>query len=175
MEEHRERRLIVTGLLRLNHGVLLVRQRGAGETGDHWTLPGGLAQPGESLTEALYRELAEESGLSAEEYGRLVCVTQLIDVPRGRESVAFVIEVTEWTGRMEARDSGGRVREVGFFQEDAALERLESTRTIMLREPIQAFLKGDVSLGALWLYRDEGDGPRMIHGPNLVPNTEVRI
>ncbi|MCP4644065.1 MAG: NUDIX hydrolase, partial [bacterium] len=159
MEEQRERRLIVAGLLRLNHGVLLVRQRGAGEAGDHWALPGGLAEPGEVLTEALKRELAEESGLSAEQYGQLVCVTQLVDVPRNRESVAFAIEVTEWTGKMEGHDVGGRVREVGFFQESDALERLDATRTVMMREPIQAFLKGQVSLGALWLYRDEGDGP----------------
>ena len=45
--------------------VLLVR-RGAEPLKGHWSLPGGLLEVGESLTEGVKREVLEETGLMVE-------------------------------------------------------------------------------------------------------------
>jgi ADP-ribose pyrophosphatase YjhB (NUDIX family) len=45
--------------------VLLIR-RGAEPLKGHWSLPGGLVELGESLTEAVVREVREETGLIVE-------------------------------------------------------------------------------------------------------------
>lgn len=57
--------------------VLLIRRNKA-PYATHWTLPGGRVEPGESLHEALARELNEETGLVATTVGALVCVVESI-------------------------------------------------------------------------------------------------
>jgi len=51
----------VTGLLIENDRVLLVRQTVASDR--EWSLPGGRAEAGETLEEAIIREMLEETGL----------------------------------------------------------------------------------------------------------------
>ena len=54
---------IVSALVRLGDEVLLVKQQGPEDLEAHWALPGGVAEPGELLVEALVREVREETGL----------------------------------------------------------------------------------------------------------------
>ncbi len=42
---------------------LLMVRRGHGPAGGRWSVPGGRVEPGETLAEAVVRELAEETGL----------------------------------------------------------------------------------------------------------------
>ena len=56
-----EPRLRVSALLRWNDGLLLCRHEKPGK--EYWLLPGGGVNAGESLVDALDRELAEELGL----------------------------------------------------------------------------------------------------------------
>ncbi len=44
---------------------LLMIRRGHGPAGGRWSVPGGRVEPGETLAEAVVRELAEETGLEA--------------------------------------------------------------------------------------------------------------
>lgn len=44
---------------------LLVIRRGHGPAAGEWSVPGGRVEPGETLAEAVVREVAEETGLEA--------------------------------------------------------------------------------------------------------------
>jgi ADP-ribose pyrophosphatase YjhB (NUDIX family) len=57
-----EPRLRVSALLRWNDRILLCRQEKPGK--EYWLLPGGGVDGGESLAEALWRELSEEIGIN---------------------------------------------------------------------------------------------------------------
>ena len=71
--------LVVVAVLRREDQVLLVRQQGPGDAKPSWTLPGGVVEAGELLTEALERELMEETGLTVVEIGSLAYVVQVHD------------------------------------------------------------------------------------------------
>lgn len=58
--------------------LLVTRNRTPGDPGDDWhILPGGGQQPGETLAEALRREVREETGFEVEP-GRLLWIRELI-------------------------------------------------------------------------------------------------
>ncbi|HEX2062984.1 MAG TPA: NUDIX domain-containing protein [Acidimicrobiales bacterium] len=48
----------------LDERLLMVR-RGHGPAGGRWSVPGGRVEPGETLAEAVVREVAEETGMEA--------------------------------------------------------------------------------------------------------------
>ena len=60
-----EPRIRVSALLRWQGRILLIRHEKEGR-GEYWLLPGGGVNAGESLTDALHRELAEEVGVGDE-------------------------------------------------------------------------------------------------------------
>jgi ADP-ribose pyrophosphatase YjhB (NUDIX family) len=56
----------VGAIVRDDAGRLLLIQRGHDPEAGRWSLPGGRIEPGESDTEALVREMLEETGLTVE-------------------------------------------------------------------------------------------------------------
>jgi 8-oxo-dGTP diphosphatase len=146
-----EPRIRVSAILRRDGRVLLCRQEKAGDT--YWLLPGGGVEHGESLAEALQRELREELGLTEKvAIEGPVCVVDSI-APEGRPAKHVVHIVF-------AGDLGGRSLEK-VASSDAAVRghRLfgaEELAGLPLHPPIHRFLAawepGDptVYLGALW-------------------------
>lgn len=89
----------VTGVVVEDDHVLLLNQDT--DTGRSWSLPGGKVEQGESLEQALVREMLEETGVQVE-VGRLLYVCD--HLPGGS---THVVHIT-----FEARRVGGTLGEV---------------------------------------------------------------
>jgi ADP-ribose pyrophosphatase YjhB (NUDIX family) len=148
-----EPRIRVSAILRWQDRVLLCRHEKAGR-GEYWLLPGGGVNQGESLVDALYRELEEEVGITDEipVEGPVAIVDSIS--PDRRIPGKHVVHI------IFAGDLSGRSLEAVNSQ-DAAVHghRLFSTADlddVVLHPPIQRFLRrwqpGDpaVYLGSLW-------------------------
>jgi ADP-ribose pyrophosphatase YjhB (NUDIX family) len=147
-----EPRIRVSAILRWRGRVLLCRHEKPDK--EYWLLPGGGVNSGESLVDALHRELAEELGLDDElpVEGPVAIVDSIAPVrsfaPKHVVHIIF------------AGDLGGRSLET-VTSRDAAVRghRLFAVGDldgVVLHPPIQRFLQrwqpGDpaVYLGALW-------------------------
>ena len=115
---------IAAGIIRRGDEVLLVQQQGADDPVAVWSLPGGVAEPGEVLSEALVREVREETGLRVVDIGPLAYVVQHdnrapVQLHEGRPgtgylATAFVFEVTAWAGKVRHADPDGYVLNAEF-------------------------------------------------------------
>ena len=147
-----EPRIRVSAILRWQGRVLLVRQEKPGK--EYWLLPGGGVDAGETLLEALRRELREELSIEANaQFEGPVAIVDSI-APRGglaRKHVVHIIFTTDLSHRslhdVETRDAAVR---------GARLFALEELGDVVIHPPIKRFLArwqpGDpaVYLGALW-------------------------
>ncbi|CAB1128217.1 NUDIX hydrolase [Candidatus Hydrogenisulfobacillus filiaventi] len=98
--ERRQARLRARAFIQQEPGgpFLLVRHRHPERGEDFWCLPGGWVEPGESLADAVRREVAEETGLTVEPEG-LVSLMEFRSGP-----AAGSVE-----GVFRARVTGGRL------------------------------------------------------------------
>ena len=147
-----EPRLRVSALLRWNGRILLCRQEKPGK--EYWLLPGGGIDGGESLTEALRRELGEEIGIADDlPFEGPVAVAESIApnwTPDDRH-VVHIIFAADLSHRsledVETNDAAVR---------GARLFSLDELEEVVVHPPIKRFLQrwqpGDpaVYLGSLW-------------------------
>src|SRR2546423_5789837 len=131
-----EPRIRVSAILRWRDRVLLCRHEKPGK--EYWLLPGGGVNSGESLVDALRRELAEEIGIDEElpVEGPVAIVDSI--APVRSFAAKHVVHI------IFAGDLGGRSLEAVTSQ-DAAVARhsllaLEDLDGVGLHPPIQAFL-----------------------------------
>jgi ADP-ribose pyrophosphatase YjhB (NUDIX family) len=148
-----EPRIRVSALLRWEDRVLLCRHEKAGR-GEYWLLPGGGVNSGESLLDALHRELAEEVGVGDDlTFEGPVAIVDSISPKRTFSSkhVVHIIFAGDLSGRslaavtsQDAAVRGHRLFDPGELD------------AVVLHPPIQRFLRrwepGDpaVYLGSLW-------------------------
>ena len=148
-----EPRIRVSALLRWQDRILLCRHEKAGR-GEYWLLPGGGVNSGESLVDALHRELREEVGIEDEipVEGPVALVDSI--APQRAFAAKHVVHI------IFAGDLGKRSLERVTSQDGAVLGHrlfaVDELEAVVLHPPIQRFLQrwtpGDpaVYLGALW-------------------------
>ena len=118
------------GAVAVVDGRLLLIRRGRGPAAGEWSLPGGRVEGGETLAEAVVRELAEETGLEA------VCDDLVGWVERIGEGYHFVIldfMVTVLDGPDTAPQAGADAAE-------AAWVPLDEVSHLRLTEGLAEFL-----------------------------------
>jgi len=147
-----EPRIRVSALLRWQGRILLIRHEKPGK--EYWLLPGGGVNSGESLVDALRRELREELGIDDRlpVEGPVAIVDSI--APERSFAAKHVVHI------IFAGDLGGRSLET-VTSVDAAVRghrlfALGELEEVVLHPPIQRFLArwqpGDpvVYLGPLW-------------------------
>jgi 8-oxo-dGTP diphosphatase len=109
--------------------VLLVR-RGTEPMRGHWSLPGGVLELGESLTDGLMREVREETGLVVEP----VELVELLDrIHREGERVRFHYVIADYLCRVV----GGELRAASDADAVRWVERAEwNSHGVLLLDPI---------------------------------------
>jgi 8-oxo-dGTP diphosphatase len=147
-----EPRIRVSALLSWRGQILLCRHEKPGK--EYWLLPGGGVNSGESLTDALQRELEEELGIDEDvPVEGPVALVESIDPKRPvRKHVVHIVFAGDLTGRSldAVRSEDAAVRGHRLFW----IDELDG---IVLHPPLQRFLRrwrpGDpvAYLGALWV------------------------
>jgi 8-oxo-dGTP diphosphatase len=143
----------VSAILRWEDRMLLCRHEKGGK--EHWLLPGGGVNSGESLVDALHRELLEEVGIEDElpVEGPVAIVDSI--APQRSFAAKHVVHI------IFAGDLGDRSLEMVRSQDAAVrghrLFGVSELDEVVLHPPIQRFLRrwrpGDpvVYLGPLWV------------------------
>lgn len=147
---------IAVGILRQGESLVLIQQR-ISDRPPLWMLPGGLVEPGELLTEALVREVREETGTSVEAIGPLAYVMQIDHPERRLQTIAYCFEIDAWSGELVSADPDEEILQVALIPLTEVPARLEAIHWTAVREPLLAYLSGACPRGTLWLYR-EHDG-----------------
>jgi 8-oxo-dGTP diphosphatase len=93
---------VAVGVLIRPDGAFLVTSRPAGKVyAGHWEFPGGKVEPGETVEQALARELHEELGITIA--GAERWQVQMFDYPHALVRLHFC-KVLAWTGEFEMRE-----------------------------------------------------------------------
>jgi 8-oxo-dGTP diphosphatase len=73
-----------------------------------WFLPGGGIQHGENPTQALHREIKEETGLRVVLGPLLTVLSDVRKLPEGTSlhTLRLIYRVAKWTGRLRAEENG---------------------------------------------------------------------
>ncbi len=132
----------VAGIVVENQQFLLIKRGKAPGRGE-WNLPGGLVEVGEQLTEAVRREIREETGLEVRVETLLVVADRIIRDRRGRILYHFVLHdylCRRVKGEPAAASDAAEVRWVAF-EEVPALRVPDAVRGVL--EKARKWMEGD--------------------------------
>ena len=94
---------VAVGVLIKPEGDFLLTSRPAGKVyAGYWEFPGGKLEPGETVLQALQRELQEELGVTIQ--GAQPWRTELVDYPHALVRLNFC-KVTSWQGELQMREA----------------------------------------------------------------------
>ena len=107
---------VAVGAVAVHDDRLLLVRRGHGPAAGEWSVPGGRVEAGETLHEAVIRELAEETGLEAVVVRFLGWVERIGDAPEPFHFVIldFEVEVLDPDASPVPGDDAAEVEWVGF-------------------------------------------------------------
>jgi len=150
---------VALAIVRRDDAIILVQQQNALDPQPYWVIPGGLVEVGELASEALVREVAEETGARVTALGQLAFISQIDRPSIPIQSVFFAFEVREWDGALGSNDPDDEIRQVALVPLAEALERLATNGGWRgVQEPLLAYLRGEVAAGRMVFYREGDDG-----------------
>jgi len=151
---------VVAGIVRQADNVLVVRNATADSSPDRWSLPGGSVHGGELLTEAVAREVQEETGLVVQQLGPLAVYSEHY-IPAFTEPMAMVaFEVIAVVGEVRfVDDPDGEVRDCRFVPAEEAARLIEETTPFLpVSAPIVAYLREERPRSWFWRIHNDGLG-----------------
>jgi 8-oxo-dGTP diphosphatase len=93
---------VAVGVLLRDDGAFLLTSRPEGKAyAGYWEFPGGKLEAGETVAQALARELQEEIGITLQDC--TLWKTERIDYPHAMVQLNFC-KVTQWQGELEMRE-----------------------------------------------------------------------
>ena len=124
---HPDRPIVAVGAAILDAGRVLLIKRGQEPLKGRWSLPGGVVELGETLVDALVREVAEEAGIEIH-VGPVVDVLDIVERdPDGRVQYHFVVVDYLCRPATQALRSGSDADEVRWV-EAASLDAYHLTK-----------------------------------------------
>lgn len=153
---------VVIGLLHQADQILLVQQQGPDDPQPYWVLPGGLVELGELISDALYREVHEETGLQITAVHRLAYCSQIRHAQSATQTLAFLFDIATWTGTLGAQDPDQEVLQVAWCPLPDALCKLEAIGWHGMRDPLLAYLRGESPPGSMWVYEEQDNRHALI-------------
>ena len=120
--DYPERPFVGVGAVVWKDDKFLLVRRGKAPRLDEWSIPGGAQHVGETLTEAILREVKEETDLSVKIIGLIDVVDGIIPDDEGRTKNHFSLvdyAVTWQAGVARACDDVAEVRWVGLEELEA--------------------------------------------------------
>jgi 8-oxo-dGTP diphosphatase len=127
---------VAVGVLSQADGAFLLTSRPQGKVyAGYWEFPGGKLEAGESVAQALARELSEELGLQVDVADVQLWKQQMVDYPHALVRLNFC-KIFHWQGELQMRE-----------QQEAAWQTLPAT--------VEPVLPGTVPVLA-WLAQERG-------------------
>ncbi len=139
----------VGGLVRRGDSVLAVKKR-YGATKGLWTMPGGFVSPGETLDEAVVREIREETGVETAVCGIIAVRTGVLRTGVSDNLVLFSMEYLSG----EPAPDGRELSEARFLSREELLQ--DPTVTELLRRLALSAAKSPLVFEVFHPRRDYG-------------------
>ena len=145
---------VAGGLIEVDGRLLLVQNRRRDGSLD-WTTPGGVVDPGETLIDALTREVEEETGLSVTDWEGPLWAVEAEAPDMGWTLRVEVHRAVDFEGSVAVDDPDGIVVDAAWVDLGGCEECL-ATSWIPAREPMLAWLAERWTDARTYRYRVDG-------------------